>query len=162
LDRTFPGANGRIAFGSDVREPGGYAQVFTMNSSGLESDVRLVTHDNADGTGLVKVTAGVDDEHPAWSPDATKIAFSSLRSGTTDIYVVAAAGPPDTGLTRRTNTGDPNTLTRTAHAGVNRVAFSGRIRGRALPPGRYEAIFTPSDAAGASPPQRLRFTIVKR
>ena len=42
------------------------------------------------------------------------------------------------------------------------VAFTGRICGRALKPGRYQAAFTAIDAAGASAPKTLRFTIVKR
>jgi hypothetical protein len=54
------------------------------------------------------------------------------------------------------------TLTRTAHAGLNKVAFSGRIRGRALKPGHYQAAFTATDSAGASPPKTLSFTIVQR
>jgi hypothetical protein len=54
------------------------------------------------------------------------------------------------------------TLTRTSHTGRNKVAFSGRIGGRALKPGRYQAIFTAVDSAGASPPKALGFTIVKR
>jgi hypothetical protein len=54
------------------------------------------------------------------------------------------------------------TLTRTAHAGLNRVAFTGRIRGRALTPGGYEAVFTATNAAGASRPGSLGFTLVNR
>lgn len=53
------------------------------------------------------------------------------------------------------------TLTRSAHAGLNKVAFSGRVRGRALAPGRYEVTFTAVDSAGASPPKTLSFTIVR-
>jgi hypothetical protein len=52
-------------------------------------------------------------------------------------------------------------LTRTAHAGLNKVAFSGRIRGKALKPGHYQAAFTAIDSAGASPPKTLSFTIAK-
>ncbi len=54
------------------------------------------------------------------------------------------------------------TLTRSAHAGLNRVAFSGRVRGRALAPGRYRVTFTAVDSAGVSPPKTLSFTIVRR
>jgi hypothetical protein len=54
------------------------------------------------------------------------------------------------------------TLTRGAHAGLNKVAFTGRVHGRALKPGHYLAVFTPIDAAGASAPQTLRFTIARR
>lgn len=53
-------------------------------------------------------------------------------------------------------------LNRTAHAGANKLAFTGRIRGKALKPGHYQAAFTALDAAGASPSKLLRFTIVKR
>jgi len=54
------------------------------------------------------------------------------------------------------------TLTRSAHAGLNKVAFSGRVRGRALARGRYQAMFTATDSAGASSPTTLSFTIVRR
>jgi CSLREA domain-containing protein len=54
------------------------------------------------------------------------------------------------------------TLMRAAHAGRNRVAFSGRIGSKALNPGRYAASFTAIDPAGASAPQPLSFTIVRR
>ena len=51
---------------------------------------------------------------------------------------------------------------RTAHAGLNTVPFTGRIRGKALKPGRYQAVFTATNAAGTSGPQAIAFTIVKR
>ncbi len=54
------------------------------------------------------------------------------------------------------------TLVRSAHAGLNKVPFSGRIRGKALTPGRYQATFTAADGAGASPSSTLSFTIVSR
>jgi hypothetical protein len=53
------------------------------------------------------------------------------------------------------------TLSRTAHAGRNSVTFTARIRGRALRPGRYEALFTPINAAGASAHGALGFTLAK-
>ena len=53
------------------------------------------------------------------------------------------------------------TLTRSAHKGRNRVRFTGRISGRALSLGRYRARFIATDAAGASTPRSLRFTIVR-
>jgi hypothetical protein len=53
-------------------------------------------------------------------------------------------------------------LTRTGHLGLNKVAFSGRIAGRALKPGHYTAVFTAIDAAGASRPQSLGFTVARR
>jgi hypothetical protein len=54
------------------------------------------------------------------------------------------------------------TLTRSAHAGTNKLRFSGRIRNRTLRPGRYRAVFIATDAAGSSKPQTLRFRVVAR
>jgi hypothetical protein len=54
------------------------------------------------------------------------------------------------------------TLTRSAHVGLNKVAFSGRIAGKALKPGRYQAVFTAIDSAGSAPLSTLSFTVVKR
>ena len=54
------------------------------------------------------------------------------------------------------------TLTRTGHAGLNRVPFSGRIGRRALAPGGYEAAFTAINSAGSSSTARLRFRVVRQ
>jgi hypothetical protein len=54
------------------------------------------------------------------------------------------------------------TLTRTGHAGLNKVAFGGRIGTKALNPGHYRAVFRALDAAGASAPRSLAFTIAAR
>lgn len=53
------------------------------------------------------------------------------------------------------------TLSRNGHAGLNRIAFSGRIGGKALQPGNYRAVFTPTNAAGPSSPKSLTFTIAR-
>ena len=52
-------------------------------------------------------------------------------------------------------------LTRSAHEGLNRVRFTGRISGRPLKPGRYQARFIAVDVAGVSSPRTLHFTIVR-
>lgn len=54
------------------------------------------------------------------------------------------------------------TLRRSAHAGRNRVTFTGRIGRRTLSPGRYSAVFTATDGAGSSRAEALPFRIVKR
>ena len=53
-------------------------------------------------------------------------------------------------------------LTRSAHAGLNKLPFSGRIRARPLKPGDYRAAFTATSASGSSDPKTLRFRIVAR
>ncbi len=63
---------------------------------------------------------------------------------------------------RCTRTVTTATLTRTAHTALNKIAFSGRISGKALKPGSYKAVFTATDAAGSSQPKTLSFTIAKR
>ena len=54
------------------------------------------------------------------------------------------------------------TLRRSARVGLNRIAFSGRIRSRALPTGRYRATFTAATTAGTSAVHALSFRIVAR
>jgi DNA-binding beta-propeller fold protein YncE len=53
------------------------------------------------------------------------------------------------------------TITRTAHAGLNKVVFSGRVGRKPLSSRRYQAVFIATDSAGSSAPQTLIFTIVK-
>jgi Tol biopolymer transport system component len=56
---------------------------------------------NADGSGGTQLTTGpADDVDPAWSPDGSKIAFTSNRAGNWNIYTMGADG---TGL-RQINT----------------------------------------------------------
>lgn len=52
-------------------------------------------------------------------------------------------------------------LSRLAHKGANKVAFTGRIRGKALAPANYRAVFVPVTEAGASAPKTVNFTIAK-
>ena len=78
--------------------------------SSREGDYAIYLMD-ADGSGEGRVTdergdtstgAGVQFQtDPAWSPDATRIAFASAREGTFDIYLMNADG---TGTTRLTST----------------------------------------------------------
>jgi Tol biopolymer transport system component len=84
---TFPGKNGKIAF--------------THTSIHGRKEVLDIYTVNPDGTNLTNLTANtstsVSEGGPAWSPDGTKIAFSSdLNSksvlGSNDIYVMDADG----------------------------------------------------------------------
>ena len=48
---------------------------------------------NADGSDLKRLTTNTFDEYsPVWSPDGTKIAFSSNLSGDYEIHVMDADG----------------------------------------------------------------------
>lgn len=54
------------------------------------------------------------------------------------------------------------TLTRTSHAGLNRVAFTGRVGGKTLKPGSYQAMLSATDAAGnVSARKTITFKIVR-
>ena len=56
---------------------------------------------NADGSGVTRLTNNPAwDEFPSWSPDGSRIAFSSDRAGDPNIYVMNADG---SGVTRLTN-----------------------------------------------------------
>jgi TolB protein len=83
---TFPGENGKIAFTS-TRD--GNPEIYVMNADGSEQ-TRLT--DNP-----------ATDFQPSWSPDGTKIAFSSDRSGASngwfEVYVMNADGSEQTRLT---------------------------------------------------------------
>jgi Tol biopolymer transport system component len=98
---SYPGADGRIAF---VR--GG--DIFTIN---------------ADGSDIRRLTRTADNSNPAWSPDGTRIAFESTRSGSNDIWVMQANG---SGLLRVTKAPTGSDTGPTWAPGGGRIAF-GRI-----------------------------------
>jgi Tol biopolymer transport system component len=55
---------------------------------------------NADGSAQTRLANGrVADGPPAWSPDGTRIAFSSDKDGNWEIYVMNADGSNQTRLT---------------------------------------------------------------
>jgi Tol biopolymer transport system component len=86
---TSPGANGRIAFTSNLS---GTWQLYTMNPN---------------GSGMVQLTnlpSSTDiDLFAEWSPDGSRLLFASSITGTPQIYSIRADG---TGTTQITN--DPN------------------------------------------------------
>jgi Tol biopolymer transport system component len=85
---TYPGTNGRIAFGSD--RFGDTHNIFTMNPDG--SDVRQLTFLTVDqGAALTA----------SWSPDGNKLAFERRPADSSfrDIYVMNADGSNQHALT---------------------------------------------------------------
>jgi Tol biopolymer transport system component len=83
LTQTPPRENGKIAFTSD-RD--GNREIYVMEE---------------DGSGQVRLTTNtIEDDHPTWSPDGTKIAFLSQRaSGEFAIFVMNADGGGRTEIT---------------------------------------------------------------
>lgn len=56
---------------------------------------------NADGSGQTRLTRNeASDSGIAWSPDGTRIAFSSNRDGNYEIYAMNADGSGQTRLTQ--------------------------------------------------------------
>jgi len=119
---AFP--NGRIAF--DGQDPTGNWHIYVMNPDGTSvvqlttgafidgsadwspdgsmiAFQRYVKHGtspqvfvmNANGPGITQLTTQ-GGMAPAWSPDSTKIAFYSNRSGTSQIYVMSSSGETTT------------------------------------------------------------------
>jgi Tol biopolymer transport system component/streptogramin lyase len=79
--------NGRIAFTTDRDSSGGVRnrEVYSMNPDG--SDQINLTNNPS------------QDRAPAWSPDGTKIVFSSDRYGAEDVFLMNADGSHQTRLT---------------------------------------------------------------
>jgi hypothetical protein len=70
--------------------PTGTKIAFVSRDEFLNTDVWVA---NRDGSGLTRLTtyAGADDQ-PTWSPDGTQIAFRSMRSGQSHIWIMNADG----------------------------------------------------------------------
>ena len=83
--------------------PDGSKIAFTSNRDGGNSNYEIYVM-NADGSNQRRLTfsdpaAPAWDHEPTWSPDGTKIAFSSARDGNYEIYVMNADGSGQTNLT---------------------------------------------------------------
>jgi Tol biopolymer transport system component len=105
---AFPGQNGQIAFQSFRDNP-------------FRSDIHVI---NPDGTGQLNLTNFPDGHEttPAWSADGTKLAFTSNRTGTEDIFRMAADG---TGLTQLTDGTSGNFYPAWSPSG-SQIAFTSR------------------------------------
>jgi hypothetical protein len=76
----------------DAADPFEDLQVSVMDADGLEPPTAL--------------TSGAPNGHPAWSPDGSRIVFTSLRDGDREIYVMNADGTGQTNLTNSPGSDD--------------------------------------------------------
>src|SRR5207237_10841387 len=94
----------------------------------------------ADGSGLKPVTSGpYDDREPVWSPDGQRIAFSSDRSGSYDVWVLTLATGDVTQVTKDSS----NEYFPAWRRGSSEIAF---VSDRREHPGVYAIDTTGSNA----------------
>ncbi len=122
----FPGVNGKIAYGVETVwevyaiDPGSTNLVNLTNDPAVDATPEYspdgskiafnrggeVYRMNADGSDQVNLTnAPLSNEGPSsWSPDGSKILFTSDRDGDTELYVMNADGSNQTRLTTEPGT----------------------------------------------------------
>lgn len=77
--------------------PSGTKLVFTSSYATGNSEISTI---NADGSDRKNITNTPNfDYDPTWSPDSTRIAYTSVRDGQFEIYVINSDGSGDTRLT---------------------------------------------------------------
>jgi Tol biopolymer transport system component len=84
---------------------------------------------NPDGNELVNLThSGARDVYPSWSPEGTRIVFSSNRSGGRDLWIMDASGEGLRRLTRNRVNGPADSCPTISPDG-RQLAFARRLRG---------------------------------
>jgi hypothetical protein len=95
----------------------------------------------------------------------TMFSFRLDQPATVTVAITAGAKCPRTNSpTRRMRrcTRTVARLTRSAHGGLNKLRFSGRIRGKPLTPGDYLGEFVATSSGRSSARKTLRFSVVTR
>ena len=117
------------------------AEIFTSNADG--SNATNLTNSAVDNPATATVNESSDDQG-IWSPDGTRIAFDSFRSGDREVYTMNAANGSD--VRRVTNA-----------LGFDGRCDWGRVRpasppGSSLPPGAPKPPVTPPAKPPVTPP----------
>jgi TolB protein len=88
--------------------PDGQRVAFCGTKSKFDGDTRDIWVVGVDGQNLVQLTntPTEDDCYPAWSPDGSKILFTSNHSGTPELWVMDATGQGAHALTTGESAGD--------------------------------------------------------
>jgi len=147
IDPAYSPEGTKLAFSSSRASSA--PALYTMNTDGTNVQRLLFLANSSfsaswspDGANIAVMTTNAtdnpatpvdesEDRDPAYSPDGTKIVFSSARSGDYEIYTMNAAD--GTGVTRLTNT--PG-LDLRCDWQTARPTLSGRVR---IPPGTSQA-----------------------
>jgi hypothetical protein len=162
---TFPRALGTalsFATGAAARNPSGRATMSSLSETNSLFTVGRASTALSGRTAASRHKQGTVFSFRLDLPATVKIAIQTNVQGRR----VGRTCKPDSRKLRHnprcTRTVTGATLTRSARPGLNRVPFTARIHGKALKPARYEALFTPTNAAGASARGTLGFALVKR
>lgn len=114
--------NGKVAFTSDRGD--GSFDIYAMNATDASGQADNISSNND----------AILESDPSWSPDGTKIAFSSDKGGNTEIYFINADGSGQTNLTNNPAASDaepdwgtlPSTSAKQSTLNVNSVDLSGK------------------------------------
>jgi Tol biopolymer transport system component len=99
----------------------------TCGQAGQSPCVTQIYAMKYDGTAVTRLTVdSAQDEHPAWSPDGSHIAFHSNRSGRFQIYTMNADG---TNTTRAANDSGDDVDPNWAPGCSNRIVFASNRNG---------------------------------
>jgi hypothetical protein len=113
---------------------------------------------------LAPVISNLSLTRSVFAPVAGASAAGRVRRGTKLRFDLSEAAAVTVAIQRRKGKRwrAVGSLTRPGQAGRNRIRFGGRLRGRALRPGRYRAVLRATDAAGnRSAAARVRFRVVR-